>query len=81
MTGALPAILRARIAHDGPIPFRDFMEAALYHPEHGYYTSGRAGIGRGGDFFTSVSVGPLFGQMLGFQFAEWLDACGTRNAE
>ena len=76
MTGALPAILRARIAHDGPIPFRDFMEAALYHPEHGYYTSGRAGIGRGGDFFTSVSVGPLFGTLLARQFAEMWERLG-----
>ena len=24
---------------DGPITFRDFMEAALYHPKYGYYTT------------------------------------------
>ena len=70
MPGPLTKILRDRIAHQGPIPFRDFMDAALYHPEHGYYTSGRARIGRGGDFFTSVSVGPLFGALLARQFAE-----------
>jgi SAM-dependent MidA family methyltransferase len=46
------------------------MEAALYHPEHGYYASGRAAIGRQGDFFTSVSVGPLFGRLLARQFIE-----------
>ncbi len=46
------------------------MEQALYHPEHGYYSSGRASIGRHGDYFTSVSVGPLFGQLLAAQFAE-----------
>ena len=76
MTGPLTEILRDRIAHDGPIPFRDFMEAALYHPEHGYYTSGRASIGRGGDFFTSVSVGPLFGTLLARQFAEMWECLG-----
>jgi SAM-dependent MidA family methyltransferase len=65
----LPDLIRAEIAHRGPIPFRDFMERALYHPEHGYYTS-RARIGREGDFFTSVSVGPLFGALLARQFAE-----------
>ena len=73
MPGPLTEILRARIATTGPIPFRDFMDAALYHPEHGYYTSGRASIGRGGDFFTSVSTGPLFGALLARQFAEmWM---------
>ena len=76
MTGPLTEILRDRIAHSGPIPFRDFMDAALYHPEHGYYTSGRAGIGRGGDFFTSVSVGPLFGTLLARQFAEMWERLG-----
>lgn len=46
------------------------MEQALYHPEHGYYSSDRAAIGRRGDYFTNVSVGPLFGQLLAIQFAE-----------
>ena len=67
----LQSIIREEIARRGsPLPFRDFMALALYHPEHGYYSSGRAGIGRGGDFFTNVSVGPLFGQMLAGQFLE-----------
>ena len=70
MTGPLTEILRDRIARSGPIPFREFMDAALYDPQHGYYTSGRARIGRGGDFFTSVSIGPLFGALLARQFAE-----------
>ena len=46
------------------------MEAALYDPRHGYYAAGRAAIGRGCDFFTSVSVGPLFGRLLATQFEE-----------
>ena len=37
------------------------MAAALYDPELGYYARGTRQVGRGGDFFTSVSVGPLFG--------------------
>lgn len=36
-------------------------------------------IGRKGDFFTSVSVGNLFGQLLAFQFAEWLAECQTET--
>jgi len=46
------------------------MERALYHPEYGYYSSDRAKIGRRGDYFTNVSVGPLFGELLAAQFAE-----------
>jgi SAM-dependent MidA family methyltransferase len=46
------------------------MEQALYHPQHGYYSSGRCAIGRNGDYFTNVSVGPLFGQLMVAQFAE-----------
>jgi SAM-dependent MidA family methyltransferase len=67
---ALTRQLRARIAAQGPISFRDFMEAALYDPAHGYYAGGKARIGRKGDFFTSVSVGSLFGTLLARQFIE-----------
>lgn len=56
--------------------FRDFMARALYDPQHGYYASGRAKIGRKGDFFTSVSVGPLFGALLARQFAEIWEKLG-----
>jgi len=66
----LAEIIRAEIDANGPIPFARFMELALYHPRHGYYAGGRANIGRRGDFFTNVSVGPLFGKLLAAQFAE-----------
>src|SRR5438874_380394 len=66
----LAEIIRAEIKAYGPIPFTRFMELALYHPQHGYYGSGRASIGRRGDFFTNVSVGSLFGKLLAAQFAE-----------
>jgi len=52
------------------------MQQALYHPEHGYYSSGRCAIGRKGDYFTNVSVGPLFGQLLGAQFTEIWERLG-----
>jgi SAM-dependent MidA family methyltransferase len=63
-------IIRRKIDNDGPQPFAWFMEQALYHPEHGYYSSDRAAIGRRGDYFTNVSVGPLFGELFAAQFAE-----------
>lgn len=73
MTGNpdLIAAIRAEIASTGGlITFCRFMELALYHPRHGYYTSGKARIGKAGDFFTSVSVGPLFGKILARYFRE-----------
>jgi SAM-dependent MidA family methyltransferase len=63
-------LIRAEIETRGPISFAEFMGRALYHAKHGYYSSGRCTIGRKGDFFTNVSVGPLFGELLAAQFAE-----------
>ncbi|MEP6668890.1 MAG: SAM-dependent methyltransferase [Chthoniobacter sp.] len=62
--------LSSEIAQRGSISFRDFMARALYDPGHGYYGAGKARVGRGGDFFTNVSVGPLFGRLLARQFVE-----------
>lgn len=63
--------IHAEIAEKGPIPFSRFMERALYEPDLGYYETQRE-VGRSGDFYTSVSVGSLYGQLLAFQFADWL---------
>src|SRR5437773_2914897 len=68
--------IRAEIENQGPQWFAWFVQQALYHPELGYYSSGRCIIGRKGDYFTSVSVGPLFGQLLSAQFAEIWDCLG-----
>ena len=66
---ALNRIL-AEIAAEGPLTFARFMDLALYDPVVGYYASGRGKIGRRGDFFTNVSVGPVFGHILARQFRE-----------
>lgn len=63
-------MIRGEICARGAISFVRFMELALYQPQLGYYGSGRARIGRRGDFFTNVSVGPIFGKLLAAQFAE-----------
>ena len=68
----LKELVLQRIGSEGPITFRDFMEMALYHPEHGYYASSSKRIGKEGDFFTSVSVGSLFGRLMARQIAEML---------
>ena len=67
---ALIQLIRSEIENHGPHSFAWFMQQALYHPEHGYYSSGRCAIGRKGDYFTNVSVGPLFGHLLAAQFTE-----------
>jgi SAM-dependent MidA family methyltransferase len=72
-TNTLAGQIQEEIRRCGPISFARFMQLALYAPGLGYYERTRQ-IGREGDFFTSVSVGPLFGQLLAFQFALWMDA-------
>jgi SAM-dependent MidA family methyltransferase len=67
---ALIELMRQTIRAQGPQSFAWFMQQALYHPEHGYYASGRCAIGRAGDYFTNVSVGPVFGHLLAAQFLE-----------
>ena len=73
---ALIERIRAEIKTRGSISFARFMQQALYHPKDGYYSSGRCAIGRRGDYFTNVSVGPLFGQLLAAQFAEIWERLG-----
>jgi len=73
---ALTDFIRRAIRQTGPVTFEWFMEQALYHPELGYYSSGRCTLGRRGDYFTNVSVGPLFGRLLAAQFAEMWETLG-----
>ncbi len=48
----------------GAVPFRDFMELALYHPEHGYYRAGPTRFGREGDFLTAPTASPWYARTL-----------------
>src|ERR1700749_1094804 len=72
-------LIRAEIENHGPQSFAWFMQEALYPPAHGDYSSGRCVIGRNGDYFTNVSVGPLFGQLLAAQFSEIWERLGKMN--
>jgi len=60
----LGEILRDRILRSGPMPFTHFMEAALYHPEFGYYRRKRDPFGAGGDFYTAEQIQPAFGILM-----------------
>ncbi len=69
-------LIRSRILASGTMPFPSFMGLALYHPEHGYYAQGPGRTGRGGDFYTSVSVGAAFGELMAGQFCEVWEQLG-----
>jgi SAM-dependent MidA family methyltransferase len=72
----LREIIREKIKHDGPLPFRDFMEISLYHPHLGYYSSSRPRLGEDGDFYTSAYLTDLFGELLAHQLEEMWQALG-----
>jgi SAM-dependent MidA family methyltransferase len=55
------------------------MELALYDPALGYYARAAQRSGRAGDFFTSVDVGPLFGELLATQLAQMFHILQTSD--
>src|SRR5688572_25194089 len=73
----LESIIRQEILSKGSISFARFMELALYCPKIGYYERESSPIGRTGDYYTSVSSGPLFGELLARQYVEWLRELGS----
>ena len=73
--GGLRRFILSQIEERGPIPFVQFMDWCLYHPEYGYYRSEKTRIGREGDYYTSPCVHPIFGHLIAkqlFQMAEIL---------
>jgi SAM-dependent MidA family methyltransferase len=68
--------LLSEIRQRGPLSFDQFTEKALYHPTLGFYASGRTRTGRGGDFLTPVSPGPVLGELLARQADELHEALG-----
>src|SRR3954469_24770401 len=49
------------------------MDIALYCPDCGFYEREKDNLGKRGDFFTSVSVGSLFGELLAYKFSDWFE--------
>jgi SAM-dependent MidA family methyltransferase len=63
--------LRARIDSKGPITFCQWMEFALYDPEHGYYrAAGKRRWGREGDYRTCPERSTLFSATFARYFAQ-----------
>ncbi len=72
----LITFIRDEILKQGPIPFIRFMEEALYHPTLGYYSSPGEKIGTQGDYYTSSSVHPIFGELLAKQLLQMFSTLG-----
>lgn len=69
-------ILREVQERGGEVDFREFMELALYHPEHGYYCSATTPWGRDGDYLTAPTASPWYGATCGRLLTELADATG-----
>src|SRR5487761_2061195 len=67
----LQRLLSERIQREGPLTFAEYMRAALYEPDYGYYVSGPARMGWTGDYFTSTDVSTLFANCLGRQLCQF----------
>ena len=63
----------------GKITFADFMELALYHPEYGYYTSGKEKFGKRGDYYTSSDVHTVFGELIARQLEQMWRLLGSNR--
>lgn len=69
----LEQVLAAEIAADGPRGMDWLMAAALYHPQHGYYTT-RSPLGASGDFITAPEISQMFGELVGLWLVQrWID--------
>ncbi len=67
------------INEKGKITFADFMDLALYHPEYGYYTSGKEKIGKRGDYYTSSDVHSVFGELIARQLEQMWRLLGSNR--
>lgn len=75
----LETIIRRRIREKKVLPFRDFMELALYCPELGYYENERHPFGKKGDFYTAPGVHPVFGETLARDLLQKWRQLGIRS--
>lgn len=69
-------IVREIASAGGEVSFADFMELALYHPEHGYYSAAAPRYGRRGDYLTAPTASPWYARVLGGWMAGLADAVG-----
>ena len=71
----------SEIEKSGPVTFERFMNFALYNKKYGYYRSGKARIGKEGDFYTSPCVHPAFGTVISNFICAAAELLGIENPE
>lgn len=76
---ALEEFVHKKISECGGIPFSEFMQHCLYHPQYGYYMHSRSRIGSQGDFFTSSSVHRMFGILISHQLKQMWQLLGSTD--
>lgn len=72
----LEQLLRERIAARGRITFAEYMEACLFEPGLGYYTSAGRKVGAEGDFYTSSNVHQAFGRIIARELIQMWECIG-----
>jgi SAM-dependent MidA family methyltransferase len=75
----LRGFILSQMEERGPIPFSQFMEWCLYHPEYGYYRSEKTRIGKEGDYYTGPCVHPLFGHLIAKQLLQMAETLEGEN--
>jgi SAM-dependent MidA family methyltransferase len=69
-------ILGALTVRGGAVSFRDFMELALYDPDHGYYAGAEPRYGRGGDYLTAPSASRWYAETFAALLGRLADLVG-----
>jgi SAM-dependent MidA family methyltransferase len=70
-------LLAEEISRLGPVPFHRFMDAALYHPEFGYYRRAVDPFGRNGDYYTAELIQPVFGVLIAARIRQFRSQLGS----
>lgn len=66
----------SKLLETSDLPFRDFVELALYHPQFGYYRQAENPVGKKGDYVTAPSLGDVFSFTLSKLIREFMSRAG-----
>ncbi len=72
--GWIEAVIEDR---GGEVSFAEFMEIALYDPDHGYYSAGTPRYGRSGDFLTAPTASRWYPAVLSALLVRLAEGLGT----
>ncbi|UXN68549.1 SAM-dependent methyltransferase [Devosia neptuniae] len=75
----LPELIDMQIRSTGPMSVATYMGLCLTHPRQGYYKSADP-LGAKGDFVTAPEISQMFGELVGFFFANIFQQMGSPKA-